>query len=113
MKILTFDLEDWFHLLDIESTKYSRHWGNYESRIRFGTETILDFLEKNNLNATFFVLGWIVDKYPEIIKEIDSRGFEIGSHTHFHQLVYTQNKDEFHKDVKRSIKTIELIHVHS
>ena len=83
------------------------HWGNYESRIRFGTETILDFLEINNLNATFFVLGWIVDKYPEIIKEIDSRGFEIGSHTHFHQLVYTQNKDEFHNDVKRSIKTIE------
>ena len=107
MKILTFDLEDWFHILDNESTKSSSQWGNYESRIRIGTEIILNILTKHNLNATFFVLGWIAEKYPQVVKEINSLGFEIGSHTHFHQLVYSQNKIAFHNDVEKSIKTIE------
>ena len=107
MKILTFDLEDWFHILDNESTKSSSQWGDYESRIRIGTEIILNILTKHNLKATFFVLGWIAEKYPQVVKEINSLGFEIGSHTHFHQLVYSQNKIAFHNDVEKSIKTIE------
>ena len=109
MNILTFDIEDWFHILDNDSTKIEKHWINYESRIHENTERILNFLLNNKLSATFFVLGWIAQKYPEVIQRIDSLGFEIGSHTHMHQLMYEQSKDEITNDLKRSIQTIEDI----
>jgi len=107
MNILTFDIEEWFHILANDSTKTEKQWNNYEIRIHKNMERIFHILEQNNQKATFFCLGWIAEKYPGIIKEIDNRGYEIGSHTHTHQLVFEQNKKEFKNDVERSIKTIE------
>lgn len=107
MKILTFDIEEWFHILDNDSTKTEKQWNNYEVRIHKNMERLFNLLEQHNQKATFFCLGWIAEKYPEIIKEIDNRGFEIGSHTHTHQLTYEQNKVKFKQDVDRSIKIIE------
>ena len=68
---------------------------------------IFDILEKTENLATFFVVGWMAEKYPDIIKEISNRGFEIGSHTHLHQLAYEQDRQTFYSDVERSIKTLE------
>ena len=107
MRILTFDIEEWFHLLDNSSTKSIKEWSNFESRIRIGMDLIYDILEKTQNSATFFVVGWVANKYPDIIKEISNRGFEIGSHSHLHQLAYSQNKKTFYSDVERSIKTLE------
>jgi len=107
MKILTFDIEEWFHLLDNDSTKSIKQWSNFDSRIRIGMSLIYDILEKTEKSATFFVVGWIAEKYPEIIREISDRGFEIASHTHLHQLAYEQDRKEFYNDVEKSIKTIE------
>ena len=94
MNILTFDIEDWFHILDNKKSKTEKEWSSYESRIHKNTDIILELLEKNNLKATFY---FRVDckKYPEIVKKIYDLGFEIGSHTHMHQLVYNQNYNEF------------------
>ena len=64
---------------------------------------------RNNLNATFFVVGWIAEKYPEIIKKIDDLGFEIGSHTHMHQLLYEKSPEFVEEDLKKSISTLENI----
>ncbi|MDC1379742.1 polysaccharide deacetylase family protein, partial [Algibacter sp.] len=58
-------------------------------------------------SATFFVVGWIAKQYPEVVKEISNRGYEIGSHTNLHQLVYEQDKMTFFNDVEKSIKTLE------
>lgn len=107
MKILTFDIEEWFHILDNDSTKNEKDWINYESRIRIGMDLIYDILEKTEKSATFFVVGWMAEKYPEIIREISDRGFEIGSHTHLHQLAYNQDRKLFLNDVEKSIKTLE------
>jgi polysaccharide deacetylase family protein (PEP-CTERM system associated) len=109
MNILTFDIEEWFHLLDNESTKNENQWNNFPSRIHSNMDLIFKILDKSNTKASFFVLGWIADKYPEIVREIKDRGYEIGSHTHFHQLSYNQSKNEFFQDVDRSIKTLEDI----
>lgn len=109
MNILTFDIEDWFHLLDNESTKTVRQWSKYDSRIQLNMDRIFSILEKHNQKATCFCLGWVAEKYPEIIREIDRRGFEIGSHTMMHQLAYNQTEQEFRNDVEYSIKTIEDI----
>lgn len=109
MNILTFDVEDWFHILDNESTKTELEWSSYESRIHQNMELIFTVLDSVNTKATFFVLGWIAEKYPEIVQKICNKGYEIGSHTTYHQLVYEQNKKTFYQDVDRSIKTIEDI----
>lgn len=107
MKILTFDIEDWFHLLDNDSTKTEIEWGKYESRIHQNMDKIYSILDKTNTKASFFIVGWMAEKYPEVIREISNKGFDIGSHTHLHQLVYEQDRNTFFKDVEKSIKTIE------
>ncbi len=109
MNILTFDIEEWFHILDNESTTNVHQWDNYEVRIHENTDRILYFLEKNNLNATFFIVGWIAEKYPEIIKKIDSFQHEIGSHTYYHQLMYNQNSIEVNNEIKMSIEILQNI----
>jgi len=109
MNILTFDIEEWFHILDNASTKTEMEWSHYPSRIHRNMEKIYTILEQTNTKASFFVLGWIAEKYPEIIKDIFDRGYEIGSHSTFHQLVYEQTREEFFQDVSRSIKTLEDI----
>lgn len=109
MRILTFDIEEWFHILDNSQTKTEIEWGSYESRIHANMETIFDITDQANVSATFFVVGWIAEKYPEVVKEICKRGYEIGSHTHMHQLVYEQNRKSFFNDVEKSIKILEDI----
>lgn len=109
MKILTFDVEEWFHLLDHASTKTFNEWKYYEVRIHQNMERILEILEKRNQKATFFCLGWIAETYPEIVKQIVASGHEIGSHGRMHQLVYEQSPTEFAKDIEYSIKTLEDI----
>jgi peptidoglycan-N-acetylglucosamine deacetylase len=109
MNILTFDIEDWFHILDNKSTKTDKDWLKFETRIHSGMDVIFQILDNSNTKATFFVLGWIAENYPEIVKKIKNRGYDIGSHTHLHQLVYKQNKSSFYQDVDRSIKTLEDI----
>jgi hypothetical protein len=77
MNILTFDIEEWFHILDNESTKTIHEWKNYETRIHANMERIFGMLEKTDTKATFFCLGWIAETYPEVVKEIVARGYWI------------------------------------
>ena len=109
MKILTFDIEEWFHILDNESTKVEKNWNNYEERIYSNMDKIFTLLENSKKRATFFVVGWIAKKYPEIIKRIDRLGYEIGSHTNMHQLIYNQSPNEFKIDLNESINILESI----
>ena len=109
MKILTFDIEEWFHILDNKSTKTETNWNKYEERINQNMDKIFQFLKINNLKATFFVVGWIAEKYPHIVKKIDSLNFEIGSHTYYHQLMYEQSRKEISEDLIKSIDIIEQI----
>lgn len=107
MRILTFDVEEWFHILGNDSTRTEKEWRRYGHRIHDNMDRIFSILEEFNVSASFFVLGWIACEFPDIVKDISNRGYEIGSHTHLHQLVYEQNRNEFRSDVERSIKTLE------
>ena len=109
MNILTFDVEEWFHLLDNDSTKTIKEWSQYESRIHANMDRIFDLLDRTNQKATFFCLGWIVENYPDVIRDIVERGYEVGSHSRMHQLVYEQKPKDFHADLEFSIKTMEDI----
>jgi len=107
MRILTFDLEEWFHLLDNESTKTEKEWSKYENRFPGNVDKILDLLQHHNLTATFFCLGWAARTYPQVLKKIDELGFEVASHSNRHQLAYDQNRSSFRHDLEESIKAIE------
>lgn len=107
MKILSFDIEEWFHLLANPSTKTEAEWANYESRIHQNMDIIFKLLEEGKQKATFFCVGWVARKYPDVIKRIVESGYEVGSHTYYHQLVYEQNPEVFHSDIADSIKILE------
>lgn len=109
MNILTFDIEDWFHLLNVKSVQKPYDWNDFECRANIGTNFILDILDLKNVKATFFILGWTATKFPSLIKEIDNRGHHIGTHSMYHQLIYEQTQKEFQIDLKKSIKVIEQL----
>ena len=106
MNILTIDVEEWFQFF--EDLDKGEKYKNYEVRIYENMDRILGLLEENNIKATFFVVGWIAKRYPDIVKRI-SENFEIGSHTMTHKLVRSLNSDEFYNEVHSSISLIEDI----
>ena len=108
MNILTFDVEEWFHLLDFDATRGEEQWGQYEVRIYENVERILNLLEETNTKATFFIIGWVAKTYPDLVRRIAEK-YEIGSHTMTHQLVWQQSPQEFRQDVEASVKLLEDI----
>ena len=108
MNILTFDVEEWFHLLDNDSTRSEAQWLHYEKRIDGNVGRIFDILDSTETKATFFIIGWIAKKYPELVRRISEK-YQIGSHTMNHQLVWQQTPAEFKKDVEESVKRLEDI----
>jgi polysaccharide deacetylase family protein (PEP-CTERM system associated) len=107
MHILTFDIEDWFHILDNPGTADIAQWINFPSRLESGVRRLLDLCDRNSVKATFFVLGWVAETAPDIVAEIASRGHEIACHSYRHQLVYTQTPEEFERDLTLALNRIE------
>ncbi|RRB06605.1 polysaccharide deacetylase family protein [Larkinella rosea] len=107
MNILTFDIEEWFHLLDNPSTKTEQDWCQYECRLHRNVDRIFQLLEETNSRATFFCLGWVARKYPDVIRRIDAAGYEVATHSDLHQLVYEQSPHECRTDLDRSIKSLQ------
>ena len=87
MNILTFDVEEWFHLLDNDSTRFQEQWRGYEVRIHENMDRVFRILDETGTRATFFIIGWVAKTYPDIVRQIADR-YEIGSHTMSHQLVW-------------------------
>lgn len=108
MNVLTFDVEEWFHLLDFDATRGEEQWRQYEVRIYENVERILNLLEETNTKATFFIIGWVAKTYPDLVRRITEK-YEIGSHTMTHQLVWQQSPQEFRQDVEASVKLLEDI----
>ena len=108
MNILTFDIEEWFHLLDCDATRTENEWKNYEVRIYDNVERIFRVLEDTNTKATFFIIGWIAKTYPDLVRKISEK-YQIGCHTMNHQLVWQHTPDEFKADVEEGVKMLEDI----
>ncbi|AJM91291.1 polysaccharide deacetylase family protein [Nitrosopumilus piranensis] len=101
--LLSIDLEDYF--CDLPFNK----WKKYDSRIEKTTDKILDLLDKYNHQATFFSLGYIGEKFPELIEKIIKKGHEIASHGYYHKDLRKISKEIFEEDLLKSIKTLEQI----
>ena len=103
INLMTIDLEDYF--CDLPFTK----WDKYENRIHETTSVLLDLFSKYNVKSTFFVVGYIAEKFPKLINEIQEKGHEIASHSYSHLDLRKVAKNEVEKDLLKSFKTIENI----
>jgi len=106
LKILSVDVEDWFQAeAQSEAIKFA-DWDNCELRVLPNVTRLLDLFDRYGVRATFFVLGWVAEKLPNLVDLIATRGHEIGSHGHTHQQAGRQNREEFSADVRRSLEVI-------
>lgn len=105
--ILTFDVEDWYHpnLADLEKLQDRK----IEDRVLEPTLRILNMLDETQNRATFFVLGEVAEKFPELVKEIAYRGHEVASHGYCHNLVYNYTKSHFETDINQAIELLQTI----
>jgi len=110
--ILTIDLEDWFHICDVEEQIPKTKWTRLESRVTVNTLRILEFLSRRGVKATFFVLGFIAETHPDLIKKIQRAGHEIATHGYAHRRVYTIRPATFRKDLRKSVDIISEITGH-
>lgn len=107
---LTIDVEDYYHVSAFENIVDYRSWDSYESRVIGSTRRLLDLLAaEGDVKATFFILGWIAEKHPEIVKEIDAAGHEIACHSYRHRCIYNMTPEEFREDTRRAKSTLENI----
>ncbi len=105
----TVDLEEWFHISGVPSLQDMKRWDDFESRIEDNTHRLLKILDDHDVKATFFVLGWIAEKYPELVKEIYDKGHEIGNHGYKHELINDMTSKTFEKDLLKSEQLIEEV----
>lgn len=106
---LTVDVEDYFHVSAFAKVIRPQDWGSYESRIERNTARLLDLFDEHNCKATFFVLGWIAERYPSLVREIAQRGHEVACHGYDHKLIYDQTPEHFRRDTLRAKNLIEDI----
>ncbi len=104
---LSIDVEDYFHVSAFEKIISQDQWSTFSCRVEPNTLRILDILDECEVKATFFVLGWVAQRYPFLVKKIVERGHELASHGFNHRRVNTQNQDEFRVDITSSKKLLE------
>lgn len=96
---LTVDVEDYFQVSAFRDRITRSMWGNLECRVEASTDLLLSIFEKHSVHATFFILGWVAERYPKLVRRIARAGHELASHGYWHQLVYELTPEEFAKDI--------------
>ena len=104
---ISIDLEDWFCVNSLSSLIKNEDWDKCESRIVDSTLRVLELLDKHKTCATFFVLGWVAERFPELIREISNRKHEIAVHGYNHLLLTGITEAQFEEDLKRALETIQ------
>jgi polysaccharide deacetylase family protein (PEP-CTERM system associated) len=103
---MTVDVEEWFHICGVGGSLAERHWEALPSRVVLTTRILLDEFDRAGARATFFVVGWIAERYPALVQEIRSAGHDVGSHGHMHTRVYELNAEAFVADLRRSLASL-------
>jgi len=104
---LSFDVEEHFQVAAFWSAARRREWDLQISRVERNTRKIADLLSEHSTKATFFVLGWVAERHPDLVKDLAHQGHEIASHGYGHELVHTQTPAQFREDVRRSKQILE------
>jgi len=104
---LTVDVEDYFQVSAFRKQVSPDEWPHFESRVVANTHRVLDVFDDGGATATFFVLGWIAERHPQLVRDIASRGHEIACHGFSHQLIYGQSKAAFTEETRRAKDVLE------
>jgi polysaccharide deacetylase family protein (PEP-CTERM system associated) len=104
---LTVDVEEYFHPAEVQRSRPMEQWLSLPSRVEAQTDDVLDLLGKHSVSATFFVLGCVAERTPEVVRRIVSAGHEIGCHSYAHQVIYELTPEQFRDDTLRAIAAIE------
>ncbi len=106
---MTVDVEDYFQVSAFDGVVSRERWHEYESRVAANTDRLLDLFSDAGVHATFFVLGWVAEREPALVRRIAAAGHELASHGYGHRLVYDQSPAEFRDDVRRAKATLETV----
>ncbi|MGM0571794.1 MAG: polysaccharide deacetylase family protein, partial [Pseudomonadota bacterium] len=106
---LSVDVEDYFHVAALSSVISQDDWTSLPSRVERNTERLLELFDRQQVKCTFFVLGWVAERYPELIRKLADHGHEIASHGYSHQLVYNQTPAVFAEETRKSKQILEDI----
>ncbi len=104
---LTVDVEDWFQVSALAGSIAREDWPRMESRVERNTERLLELFDRAGVRATFFVLGWIAERYPGLVRAIAAAGHEVASHGYSHRLIYEQTQADFREETRRSKAMLE------
>ena len=104
---MSVDVEDYFQVSAFEHVVDRADWPRRESRVCGNTDRLLQIFDEHGVTATFFVLGWVAEHFPALVRRIAERGHEIASHGYAHRLVYSQSREEFRQDVGRAKRLLE------
>jgi polysaccharide deacetylase family protein (PEP-CTERM system associated) len=99
---MSVDVEDYFHVSVFDGIVPRFTWAEMESRVCANTERLLDVFDEFAVRSTFFVLGWVAERHPDLVRRIADRGHEVASHGYAHRLVYDQTPAAFREDVRRA-----------
>lgn len=106
---MTVDVEDYFHVSAFSKVISPAQWPQWPTTVERNTHRLLDLFDETQIKATFFVLGWVAERYPQLVKDIVGRGHEIASHGYSHQLVYKQTPQIFRQETLASKQLLEDI----
>ncbi|EAR11175.1 XrtA system polysaccharide deacetylase [Reinekea blandensis] len=106
---MTIDVEDYFHVAALSRVVPPNQWDRQPSRVVDNTRRLLDLFNEKQIRATFFVLGWVAEREPELIRDIANAGHEVASHGYSHQLIYRQSPEVFREETRRSKEILESI----
>ena len=106
MNVFTVDLEEWFHICDASEQLAPERWETLPSRAETTTRLVLDLLDRAQVTATFFVVGWVAERHPRLIEDILAAGHEVGSHGYWHRRAYDLGESAFRADLQRSVRTL-------
>jgi len=104
---MSVDVEDYYQVSAFAKSVATNEWEQHESRVVGNTQRLLDLFAEKEIKATFFVLGWVADREPQLVKEIHNQGHEVASHGYSHQLIYNQTPDVFKEETIKSKKLLE------
>ncbi len=104
---MSVDVEDYYQVSAFAKSVATTEWEQHESRVVANTQRLLDLFAEKKVKATFFVLGWVADREPQLVKDIHSQGHEIASHGYSHQLIYNQTPDIFKSETIKSKQLLE------
>jgi polysaccharide deacetylase family protein (PEP-CTERM system associated) len=106
---VSVDVEDWFHVENMKGAIARESWNRRELRVERNVDRILGLMDARGVKGTWFVLGWVAERAPALVRRIAARGHEIGSHGYDHELVGTLSPKQFRTDVERSKRLLEDI----